>query len=101
MAIKITYQTQDYILKFTRESVKKAEDLGFVFDKLSDKPETMVGLLFYSAFLAEHKRVSRELTDEIFSSLKNKQTLIQKLAEMYAETIENLFDEGNLDWVEM
>ena len=55
------------------------------------------------AFLAHHKFVKPEVIDKIFRSLKNKDTLVGKLAEMYNEPIAAMVnepeaDEGNVDW---
>ena len=47
MATKITvnYNKQDYILEYSRNSVKQMEQQGFVLEKISEQPMTMVPLL--------------------------------------------------------
>ena len=59
--------------------------------------------LFRGAFLAHHRYVKPEIIDEIFDKMTNKEDLIGKLAEMYAEPILALVEEpeeaeGNLNW---
>jgi hypothetical protein len=50
--------------------------------------------LFAGAFKAHHKfDTKQKLIDEIFDLFTNKQALIEKLAEMYAEPMETLMDD--------
>lgn len=55
----------DYTLEFNRESVKFAEQRGFVIDDLDRYPMTKTYEFFYYAFRMHHKNVSREKTDRI------------------------------------
>ncbi len=102
--IKFEYNGKEYTLEFTRKSIEIMERQGFVINDIVDKPVTTLPTLFAGAFLAHHRYVKREIIDEIFSKLTNKQELINKLAEMYNEPIlalidENEDDEGNgLEW---
>lgn len=59
--------------------------------------------LFAGAFLAHHRFLKREVIDEIYSKMTNKEALIGKLAEMYNEPILTLMEEpeeneGNVSW---
>jgi hypothetical protein len=56
--------------------------------------------LFAGAFKAHHRfDVKQKDIEEIFAQFKNKQALVEKLAEMYHEPLETLMDdpedEGN------
>ena len=108
MSTKITieYNKNEYVLEYSRNSVKQMEQQGFSLDKISDMPMTMVPLLVYGAFLKNNKGIKRSLVDEIYEHVANKlgdgdDGFIQTLLEMYAETVNTLTDnnpadEGNL-----
>lgn len=101
--LEFTYGDKDYTLEFTRRTVTEMERRGFIASEITDKPMSTLPELFAGAFLAHHRFAKREVIDEIFSKLKNKDELIGKLAEMYNEPIQTLVeepeeDEGNLDW---
>jgi hypothetical protein len=105
MAKQITfvYEGKEYTLEFTRKSIETMEKQGFIASEITEKPMSTLPTLFAGAFLAHHKFVKRELIDEIFDKLTNKQELIGKLAEMYNEPIIALMDEppedeGNVKW---
>lgn len=92
-----------YTLEYTRRSVEILERRGFKIEDIRSFPLINLPILFEGAFLAHHKQVKKETTDEIFASLKDKDTLIGKLAEMYSEPLETLVsepegDEGNANW---
>ena len=80
------------------------ERQGFNINDIADKPMTTLPALFAGAFIAHHRFVKRDIIDEIYSKLTNKQELLQKLAEMYNEPLEALMEdpddnEGNaLNW---
>lgn len=102
--IRFEYKGQEYILEFTRKSIEMMERQGFVASDIVEKPMTTLPALFAGAFLAHHRNVKKELIDEIFSKMTNKEELIRKLAEMYNEPIMALMDEpdsndeGNVKW---
>lgn len=104
--ITITYKKEDYVLEYSRNAVKQIESQGFVLDQLSDKPMTMVPLLVYGAFIKHNKGIKRSLVDEIFDHItdklgdEDKDGFVTTLVTMYAETVntltgENEVDEGN------
>lgn len=105
MAKKISfiYDGKDYTLEYTRKSIEIMERQGFNVNDISEKPMTTLPALFAGAFLAHHKWVKKDVIDEIYSRMENKQDLLQKLTEMYNEPIEALFEEpkeseGNVSW---
>lgn len=101
--ISISYQKKTYDLEFSRTTAGQIEDHGFVLDQLTEKPLTMIPLLFYGAFLKHNRGISRKLVDEIFDNLVNKagndgeNGIIGVLAEMYAETVNTLTDSKSED----
>ncbi len=100
--ITITYQKQEYILEYSRNAVKQMEQQGFVLDKLSEQPMTMVPMLVYGAFAKHHKNIKRSLVDEIYEHITDKigdgeNGFIHALLEMYAETVNTLTDNDSVD----
>ena len=94
--INFEYKDKEYTLEYTRESVKQMEREGFVANDIVTKPMLTLPKLFAGAFKAHHKYdVKQKQIDEIFELFTNKQALIEKLAEMYAEPIETLMDDTN------
>jgi hypothetical protein len=93
------HKGKEYTLEYTRESVKQMEREGFVSGDIVTKPMTTLPKLFAGAFKAHHKfDVKQKQIDEMFDLFKNKNALVEKLAEMYAEPMETLMDdvdEGN------
>ena len=101
--LTLTYEGRDYVLEFTRKSVEGMERQGFRAAELTEKPMTMLPTLFAGAFKAHHPYINPRIVDEIFNKLKNKQELVNKLAEMYAEPLEVMLSEpeedaGNVEW---
>lgn len=104
--ISLTYKNTDYTLEYSRAAVRQMEQQGFVLDKLSEQPMTMVPILVYGAFAKHHKGVKRTLVDEIYEHIADKigdgeNGFIHALLEMYAETVQTLTDntpadEGNM-----
>ena len=104
--ITVTYKKQDYVLEYSRATAKQIEDQGFVLDKLTEKPATMIPLLVYGAFMKNNRGIKRALVDEIYENVVGKvgkdgeDGFINVLGEMYAETVtslmgDNTVDEGN------
>lgn len=101
--ITIKYEDKEYTLEFTRKSIEKLENQGFRVSEIEAKPVSTLPKLFNGAFLAHHPFVKKDLTDEIFEKMKNKEDLLARLAEMYSEPIVALMEEpevneGNVDW---
>lgn len=101
--IKLNYLGNEYTLQFTRKSIEIMERQGFKAEDLTEKPMLTVPFMFAGAFLANHRYLKREIIDEIFSNITNKQELIGKLAELYNEPLTALMDdpeesEKNVEW---
>ena len=96
--LNFEHKNKSYTLEYTRESVKQMEREGFVASDIVEKPMLTLPKLFAGAFKAHHKfDTKQKQIDEIFELFKNKQALIEKLAEMYAEPMETLLDDDNID----
>lgn len=101
--INIEFEGVPYTLEYTRKSIEIMERRGFKISDLEEKPVTTFPALFAGAFLAHHKFVNQDIINKILSRLKDKDTLVGKLAEMYNEPILEMMNgpgesEGNLDW---
>lgn len=97
--INFVFEGKDYTLEFTRETVKSFERI-YDINELPKKPVTMLPELFACAFKAHHPSVRREVIDEIYENLGNRMELVQRLGEMYNDTVETLLEsgQGNVEW---
>ena len=98
--ITLTFENRAYTLEYTRESVTVMEQTGFVADDLFVRPMTMIPMLFYGAFRANHKGMKRKEVDRIYNSLENRADLISALIEMYRDSITTLMTDEESDGVE-
>lgn len=96
--INFQYKDKEYTLEYTRESVKQMEREGFKAADIIEKPMLTLPKLFAGAFKAHHRfDIKQKQIDETFELFTNKQALVEKLAEMYAEPMETLMDDENVD----
>ena len=96
--LNFEYENKEYTLEFTRESIKQMEREGFVAGDIVNKPMNTLPKLFAGAFKAHHRfDTKQKKIDEIFELFKNKQALVEKLAEMYSEPMETLMDDEAID----
>lgn len=100
--ITVTYNKKEYVLEYSRNTVRAMEQQGFALDKLSEQPMNMVPLLVYGAFQKNHKGINRKLVDEIYDHITDKigdgeDGFIHVLLEMYAETVNTLTDNADVD----
>lgn len=101
--LTFTYDDKDYVLEYTKNTVRQMERSGFIANDLEDKPMTVLPTLFAGAFLANHSSVKREKIDIIYSKMGDKKRLIAALSEMYNDTVETLLEEpeeGNVEWTQ-
>lgn len=100
--ITLNYNEKDYTLEYNRQSVRVMESQGFVLEQLSEKPVTMIPMMFQGAFIKNHRGLKRAFIEEIFDEIADKSGLLNALMEMYAETLSSLTDEkeveGNAIW---
>lgn len=78
-------ETNDkFTLEFTRDSVKFAQFKGFNVDDIETKPMIAIPDLFYYAFRANHKNISREKVDKLFEGLGGMPSgMLERLMELY------------------
>ena len=96
--LNFEYENKEYTLEFTRESIKQMEREGFIASDVVNKPMNTLPKLFAGAFKAHHRfDTKQKKIDEIFELFKNKQALVEKLAEMYSEPMETLMDDETID----
>lgn len=95
MKNKITFNHdgKDYVLEFTKNSVKEMERRGFIASEVIEKPLTVLPTMFAGAFIANHRFTKRKVIDEIFARIDDKAELINTLAEMYSLVIDEFVDE--------
>lgn len=91
--ITFTHEGKNYILEFTKNSVKEMEMRGFIASEVIEKPLTVLPSMFAGAFIANHRFTKRKVIDEIFSKIDDKAELINSLAEMYSLVIDEFVDE--------
>ena len=100
--ITLNYNEKDYTLEYNRQSVRMMESQGFVLEQISEKPVTMIPMMFQGAFIKNHRGLKRAFIDEIYDEVADKSGLLNALMEMYAETLSSLTDEkeveGNAIW---
>lgn len=90
--ITLSLGDTDYILEYTREAARAAEQSGLVLSEIGDKPNIMVPILIRYAFFAHHRKLKGAQIEKIMDAVGEKSDLISALGEMYAETVESLFD---------
>lgn len=95
--ICFNYDGKDYTLEYTRASVRAMENRGFKPNDLIEKPMNTLPELFAGAFLANHRFTKREVIDDIYAAMGNKEELVNKLAEMYNDPISALMAEPDND----
>nr|DAN86603.1 MAG TPA: protein of unknown function (DUF5055) [Caudoviricetes sp.] len=102
--LTLTHQGKEYVLEFTRRTVKEMERRGFIASSIETTPMNSLPTLFAGAFLAHHKKTDEETINAIYKKMGNKEELIGKLADMYNDPIMSLLDEpedddpGKIDW---
>ena len=102
--INVPYNGKKYTLEFTRSTVSAMEKAGFSINELSEKPATMIPMLFSGAFAANHPNTKVATINKIYDGMGNKSGLVKVLTEMYSEAVYTLLsdedeeNEGNPGW---
>lgn len=96
---------QKYTLEYTRESIALMEKQGFEIAELTKKPMLMLPLAFEGLFYKNHKRINQSFINEVYNAFKDKEKLLQAIAEMLDECYSSLTeneedkdDSKNIDW---
>ncbi len=80
-----------YILDFSRESIKHAEDRKFKFGEVTDYVAGGLPDLFYYAFRKNHKSMTRPETDAILEDLGGLMDAeIVRLIDLYRQALDTL-----------
>ena len=59
------FEGREFTLEFNRKTVVRAEKAGLNLQEIDSKPMTMVGIMFWAAFLFHHPWITQEQTDRI------------------------------------
>ena len=79
---------ESYELDFNRESLQFMANQGFVMDDLVDKIATKGEELWYCAFRAHHRRLSRAQTDKLYKKMGGlSPKVIKRLMELYQQAL--------------
>ena len=101
--INVVYNKKEYNLEYSRFAVKQMEKQGFVIDKVGDMPANMIPILVQGAFIKNHRDLKAKQIDEIYKNIINKvgkedeDGFLNVLLEMYAETVNSLTDNDDVD----
>lgn len=95
--LTITYEDEKYTLGYTRATIRTMEKAGFKISDIDNAPVSTYEDLFAGAFLMRHRRIKGEKITEIFNHITNKEGLIEKLAELYYESLTTLMEEPKED----
>lgn len=80
-----------YVLEFSRDSVRFAEQRGFKITELTDFPQTNIPSFFFYAFRKNHKNVSRGKTDKLLEDMGGLTPAeLERLAQLYNVPNESL-----------
>ena len=80
--INFEYNGKKYCLEYTRETVKMMEAAGFNPGEAGSKPLIETEQLWAGAFLANHRKVSNRVIEDLFIHMKNKDKLLETLRTM-------------------
>lgn len=79
-----TKTSEVYVLEFSRDSVRFAEQRGFKITELLDYPQTNIPAFFFYAFRMHHKGLARTKTDAILEELGGLTTpMLERLVQLY------------------
>jgi len=86
MKIEFEIENRKWVLEYSRDSIRRVEDMGYNFHELENKPVTMMSVLFLGALLKNHHDMSLEQSDELFKHVAS-DALLKELDSMFAECI--------------
>lgn len=98
--IKITDKETNrvYVLDFDRDAVIFAENRGFDWDEVGNKPATLIPFIWYVAFRRYDKKISMEKTTKLLEELGGmKQAWLLRLRELYNQSMAALIADPDLE----
>jgi len=102
--ITFEFEKKQYVLEYTLRTAGQANEDGFILDQLGDKPALMIPKLVYWAFVRHQRGITRKQAETIYEWIRDKNSFVTALAEMYAEAVNALVDDddednaGNANW---
>lgn len=91
ITITDTESGETYVLEFSRESVRFAENRRFNISELTTFPHTNIPALFFYAFRKNHPRITRDKTDKMLEALGGLTgDALERLVMLYNEPAEAL-----------
>lgn len=101
--LHVPYEGTNYVLEFTPDSLKQMERGGFNFSRMQDAILTAPEELFYGAFIANHRRTTRALREEIWKAVSDTDEegnyISDIIGEMMSQAINELNNhQGNVKW---
>lgn len=76
---------KDYTLEFNRDSIKFAENRGFIFNQMENFPMTKLPEFFWYAFRMHHPSVSLKQAENLFDRMGGmSEALGVRLSELWA-----------------
>lgn len=90
--VVIDYEGTEYTIEFNRRTAAMAEKMGFSLGEAQDGKLSQLPDLFYCGFMMHHPKMRRSTADEIFDLVGDKGELLGLLLELYAETVNSLFE---------
>ena len=88
---------ETFVLEFSRDSVRFADQRGFKITEMTDFPQTNIPAFFFYAFRKNHKNVARSKTDAMLEEMGGlTATELERLVQLYNQPNESLIitDEG-------
>lgn len=95
--IRLEYEDgRVYVLEFSAQTVRDAEEGGFDYNLVESRPVTMIPLLFYYSFKLHQPEITKEETDKIFYDDLGglSKDLQARLVKLYVEHIAALTRKG-------
>ena len=93
-----TETNHTYILDFNRDTVRFAEERGFDWDDVGNKPATLIPLIWYTAFRRYDPRISLDKTTKLLEDLGGmKPSWIVRLRELYNQALTSLIAQDTAD----
>ncbi len=82
---------ETYVLEFSRDSVRFAEQRGFKITELTDFPQMNIPAFFFYAFRMHHKGIPRDKTDKLLEDLGGLTPAeLERMVQLYNQPNESL-----------
>lgn len=92
--IKFTYDGIDYTLEYSKASLRFMKEKGFSSKDIDSDDVATSALAIYTmwegAFYKNHRSVKPAIVEETFKKMTNKEKLLTRLGELYAEPLKAL-----------